>query len=225
MIPTLHALLREAARLHSLSEADIRLGHDARCRQALGVYVYMASEATEQDAASIALYAGRSIVSCQDALVHVEGLIAADPRFAALVTEAMIEAMSLDEINARRFRRLPDLSAADIANRLLGGRAEAITLGTRHYSQIAAAYLAQAEEIAARDLEIARLRGQQVTTEVINDGALKAAKAVATAWRDYERDQYSPGVRFVRDRLERAVATLADIHSPIVKPSKEPAHV
>lgn len=226
MIPTLHALLREAARLHSLSEADLRLGHDARCRQALGVYVYMAAEATEQDAAAIALYAGRSVAFCQDALAHVEALIAGDPRFSTLVTEAMIEAMALDGLDARRRRRLPELTPAEIARRLLGGRADAITLGSRHYGQIAAAYLAQAEEIAARDAEIKRLGGQKVTTEVVASGALRAATAVARAWRDYERDQYSPGVRFVRGRLERAVAALADIHAPIVKPtSKETTHV
>lgn len=225
MIPALHALLAAAARLLNCSEADIRLGHDARCIQALGVYAYMAAEATEHDAATVALYAGRSVAVCQDALTRVEALVAADQRFAALVIEAMIEAMALDAITARQIRRIPDLEPVTIAHRLLGGRADAITLGTRHYQQIAAAYLAQTEEIAARDAEISRLKARAVVSEVVASGTVAAAVAVARAWRDYERDQYSPGVRLTRERLERAIAALADIHAPLTPAKKDHAHV
>ena len=225
MIPTLHALLKAAARLYKVSETDIRLGFDGRVRQALGVFVWMAAESTEHDAAAVAVFAGHSVAVCQEAQTHVEAMMEADQRFRPLLNETMIKAMVLDDPDAVRRSQVAELTAAEIAQRLLGGSAEAFTLGARHYQQIAAAFLAQADEIAMHAARITRLKADILKLEALGTGHLAASQSVARSWRDYERDQYSPGQRLSRERLERAVTTLADIHLPLSKPAKKKTHV
>jgi hypothetical protein len=207
MIPSLQALLKAATDLYGIGEGAIRLGHDEACLQALGVFMWMAREATEVEQAAVALFAGRRLSVAVAELARTDVAIANDTQFARLVHEALFEATTLDEIARRKRRTQPELAPVEIARRILGGRADAMTIGTAHIRQLAAALLALEDH------------GNTLTARR-QSNAVKA-HAVKTAYRQFEKDRGSPSERAALNRLMLAVDLLADALDPNVPQTQE----
>lgn len=228
MMPSLESLLTCAASLHGVGPADMRLGFDERAMAAIGLFGWMAREATEAPPEAIGLYAGRSLAVMQSELTRCEHRLTADAGYRQIAHEALFGAAALDEVARRQGRTQPALPLDTVAERLLRGRAEAITVSTQDLRRLAAAWRAVSREQLELLAEVERL--QQALQAAGRHAAVvtppKTASAVAAAWRELEAMTGSPFERASRQRLNAAVAALADEMSPLKSQSskrKEPA--
>lgn len=216
MIPALENLLDASAELYGIDAWQVRMGHDERCMQALGAFVWMAREATEHGLDEIALFAGRCLSIVQSELVRCELRINSDTPFEGLLLEGLYTVHVADDDARRRGSRREGHSPLDTAARVLRGRADAVGLDLVDYRRLAAAFLAQRQQIEALENEVRRSESAAATQPDIAVGL-----AVARAWRELESTRHSPHEKFSRMRLDTALDVLAGAYLPLDRRQKD----
>lgn len=153
--PTLAMVLRQAVWLYGTSEGAVRLAEPSEPADlARAAYAWLASQLTSYSRAAIGLYVGASLSAIDELVAEVDRQIASDRTLSELFEAQAIELMAETGVRNKLGKNPPDRAPVDIARQIMAGGATAMTTGTAHLAHLASAFIAQAGEIAEREVRI-----------------------------------------------------------------------